>query len=164
MVCTRVHTIVLEARFKQPGNPPYCEDFALIFRSADELKNGGDEFAHYEGGDPDYEYVASMLSILYEKYNKQAINRSEFYKSEMGKDYEQYTENFEEPTNGIVADIQRGYIELEYFFLILDPIFLEEYEILTQAVASYGITLASNETVLKSMEETLQRRGCGSGQ
>ena len=156
--------IALEAAFKQPSNHPYCEDFALIFRSADEIRNARDDFTNYVSGDPDYEYVDSIFSILHEKYDRNAVNLAEFYESELGKDPQQYIENSEELTNGIAADIQRGYIELEYFFLTLDPIFSEEYEILAQAVVSYEITLALNESVLMSMEETRERRGCGSSQ
>ena len=136
----------------------------MIFRSADELRNAKGKFAHYDSGDPDYEFVTSAFSILHDKYNKQTISLAELYKSEFGRDLQKYAENFEKPTNGIAADIQRGYIELEYFFLTLDPIFPEEYELLSKAVTSYTLSLASHETLLTSMEDTRQRRGCGSDQ
>ena len=153
--------IALETTYKDPENLLQCADFALVFGTADEIRNWKGNFAHYDGhSDPDYSYVSGMLSALQIKYNEfTALD-----KTDVGKEIQKYAENFENPTNGIAVDIQRGYIEVEYFFFILDPIWPEEYELLTDIVTNYEQKLYTIEQFLTTMEGIRQKRGCGLNQ
>ena len=97
-----------------------------------------------------------MLSAWQTQYNKFAA----LDKTDVGKEIQKYAENFEKPTNGIAADIQRGYIQIEYLFFTLDLIWLEEYELITREVTHYNEKLSTVRQFLTIMEDIRQRRGC----
>ncbi len=151
-------SIALEAAYKHPDNPLYCEDFALVFRSADEMRKSKGGFVYYDGEpDPAYDFVAVVLSSSHDYYNAIA----ELDKTEVGKELQKYAEKFEKWPEGIPANIQQGYIELEYYFSEVEAVELEGFEFLTDAVNGYEQQLDSVETVLSTMENIRQNRGCG---